>query len=168
MSDDTQVEGVTWGEADGDAENTEPVSQPMPPANKADILATAKASRREARHESVRLGCSILLREMTGTDYDAYTMGLRKDSGGYDEATKQRVFDTDLTNARAKLIAYCWIDEDTDERMWSDEEFDQVGQLPTGELDALSKVALELNGIGEEDLEDAVKNSDATPGDSSS
>lgn len=168
MTDGPQVEGITWGEGESDVDNTEPVSQPMPPANKASILATAKSVRREERYESVRLGCTILLREMTGTDYDAYTMGLRKDSGGYDEATKQRVFDTDLTNARAKLIAYCWIDEATDERMFADEEFDAVGQLPTGELDALSKVALELNGIGEEDLEDAVKNSDATPGDSSS
>lgn len=168
MSDGNQVESITWGEAESDVENTEPVNQPLPPANKANIQAVAKSALHEKRYESVRLCCTILLREMVGTDYDAYTTGLRKWSGGYDDNTQQRVFDLDLTNARAKLIAYCWIDEATNERMYSDEEFDAVGQLPTGELETMSKVAMKLNGIDETNLEDAVKNSEATPGDSSS
>jgi hypothetical protein len=86
---------------------------------------------------------------------------------GYDDEKLQRVKETDLTNTRAKLVARCWIDVETNERMFSDSEVDELGTLPTSAMQTLADASMKINGLSDDDIEEMAGNSEAIHGDDS-
>ncbi len=96
-------------------------------------------------------GVIALMREFSGALRDAYEQGMVRVIDGKREA--------DLSNMRAKLVAPCLIDEQTDLPMFT---VDELAAAPASFLEPLWLVAQRLNGMGADSVEDAAKNSERT------
>lgn len=123
------------------------------PLNKDEILALA--SRRSTRVVTVDGYGSFTLREMSGTDRDAYQASMVRYQG--DQAVPN------LANLRAKLVAACLVDDNGDRIFTSAQDVSELGTLPAKLLSRLADVASEMNGLEDEDIEDLAGNSDAAP-----
>ena len=157
---------ITFDTTDTTTMNQVQAVRPLPSASKAEVLAAAKSSRKEITVELPSMECTVLLREMTGSDHDGFVASMQKDVG-YDDEKLQRVKETDLTNTRAKLVARCWIDVETNERMFSDSEVDELGTLPTSAMQTLADASMKINGLSDDDIEEMAGNSEAIHGDDS-
>jgi hypothetical protein len=92
------------------------------------------------------LGGDVVVQEMSGAQRDAWEQSLQaRDKQG------------NLVNARAKLVVAALVNEDGT-RMFSDDDVDRVGGMPFGVLDKICQVALRLNHLRPEDVEEAKKN----------
>jgi len=91
-------------------------------------------------------GCDVWIRAMSGADRDKWEQSLTNNKG-----------ETDITNARAKLVVFTVVDEKGD-RIFSDEDILLVGQKSAKVLTRLSNVATKLNGLTSDDVEEARKN----------
>jgi hypothetical protein len=92
------------------------------------------------------LGGDVILQEMSGTQRDAWEQSLQsRDKQG------------NLVNARAKLVVATLVNEDGT-RMFSDDDVDCVGEIPFSVLDRICDVALRLNHLRPQDVEEAKKN----------
>jgi len=103
------------------------------------------------------IGDSCYLRVMTARERDAYDM-----SQG-DPLTRK----VNLEHITARLLVRCLCDEEG-ERLYADDELDQIGNMPSTVTEPLFNECRRINGMTAAAVEDAVKNSEATPGDSSS
>lgn len=102
-------------------------------------------------------GGSVIIREMTGTDRDAYEAGIF----GETVPGKGKDRKINLLNARARLVVKCLVDENG-QRLYQDNEVYLLGKLPAAGLDKVYDAARILSGITDEDdkaIEEALKNS---------
>jgi len=103
-------------------------------------------------------GGTVRVKMLSGTERDAYEqsmISIRVDNNG------RRTVRQDSTNARAKLVARCLIDEDG-QRLFADKEVVQLGQKSAAALNRVFEVAAALNGLTESDVEELTEN--FTPG----
>lgn len=92
---------------------------------------------------------TVLVRGMTGKERDAFEVSLLQPGrGGRREMNP--------ANARAKVVARCVVDEDGN-RVFTDGDANELGDLPAGGLDRVYGVAARLSGMGDGDQEDAVR-----------
>lgn len=113
--------------------------------SKKEILET----RIELKREIVNVpewGGDVIVSEMDGTTRDRFefTIATRDTEGK-------------VSNARAKLVAYCVVDE-AGERIFSDEDIASLGKLPSVLLTRIAKIAQRLNGLTSADVIEAEKN----------
>ena len=94
----------------------------------------------------------VIIRTMTGSERDAFESSLIEGRGDNKQAN--------MKNLRAKLLASCLIDE-SGKRLFSEKDIGDLGGKSAKALDRLYTVARDLNGIGAEDEEELVKNSDS-------
>ena len=81
--------------------------------------------------------------------------------------TKGRKVKLDMGNLRAKLCALCIID-DKGARIFNDKDIESLGKKSAKVISRIYDVAAKLNGVGEQDAADLIKNSAAIQkGDSS-
>ena len=93
---------------------------------------------------------------MTGAQRDAWEQSLIGEKPGK----------PNIENARARLLAYCIVDE-KGAPLFKAEDITQLGRKSGVALERCSRIAQKLNALTDRDLEDAAKNSDAAPSDSS-
>lgn len=105
------------------------------------------------------LGGDVIVRGMTGTERDAFEAGLIVGKG------KHR--DVNMTNMRAKLVAFCCIDE-AGAPLFSPTDVEALGRTRADVLNRLYTPAAKLSGITEEDAEDLGKPSSPAASASSS
>jgi hypothetical protein len=101
----------------------------------------------------------VIVRGMTGAERDAFEVSLVEGRG------KRR--DVNLRNMRAKLVAFCAVDEQG-ARLFADADADALGQTRADVLDCLYAVAARLSGITKEDEDELGKSSSLAAFDSSS
>jgi hypothetical protein len=99
-------------------------------------------------------GGSVRVRSMMATDRDAYEQNMLASRGADEKAN--------LRNIRARLVAFCLIDE-AGERLFSDTEIDALGRKNAAVLDRLFDVASRLNAIGDREVAELGKPSAPTP-----
>lgn len=106
------------------------------------------------------LGGVVHVRGMTGVERDAYESTLFKGKGRHREIN--------LANARAKLVAFCCVD-DAGRRLFTDADADELGRVRVDVLNRLFIVAQRLSGLTDEEVEDLGKPMEIqTPGGSGS
>lgn len=94
------------------------------------------------------LGGDVLVRGMTGRERDAFEMSCFEGRG------KKRDFN--MKDVRAKLVAYCCIDE-AGNRLFSDSDVEAISNVRADVVDKLFATAQKLSGMREEDLDELGK-----------
>ena len=94
-------------------------------------------------------GGDVYVRTMTGTERDTFEQSIVEGKGK-----------VNLTNFRAKLCALTIADE-TGKRLFDDKDIVELGKKSAKALDHIFGIAQKLNGIGTQDVEDLVKNSES-------
>ena len=87
----------------------------------------------------------VRVRGMSGIERDAFEQSCIQGRG--------RRRDVNLRGMRAKLVAYCCVD-DSGVRLFSEAEVDKLGQVRAEVLDRLFSVAQRLSGMRDEDIEE--------------
>jgi len=98
---------------------------------------------------------AVYVRTMTGEERDAY-----------DQSNVGENENVDLVNFRAKLLARTIVDE-KGERIFTDDDINQLGKKSSLALNRLFEVAQRLNGLGAREMEEMIKNSEGGPGEDS-
>jgi len=91
-------------------------------------------------------GGDIFVSEMSGTLRDAWEQMLR-----------EKDLEGKIISPRAKLIAFTVVNE-KGERIFTDSDISLIGKLSSSSLDKVTNVAMRLNGLSEDAVEDAKKN----------
>jgi len=91
-------------------------------------------------------GGTVFVRMMTAAELDVYRDRVVNATGGGDAVT-----------FRAGLVAKCLVGEDG-ERLFTDDEVADLGSKATSVMERLTAVALRLNGMAAEDVEEMAKN----------
>jgi hypothetical protein len=91
------------------------------------------------------LGIEVTVRGMTGVERDAFESSCIEGKG------RKREFST--KNLRAKLVAYCCID-DNGHRVFTDADAVALGAVRADVIDKLFSVAQRLSGMRDEDVEE--------------
>jgi len=94
-------------------------------------------------------GGSVRVSVMSAKARDMYDASLIKIIG--------KKVEQDITNARAKLLAACIVD-DHGKTLFSSADVEALGEKSTIALERVAKVAARINGLTEEAIEDSVKN----------
>jgi hypothetical protein len=97
-------------------------------------------------------GGTVLLREMSGTERDAYEASLYRDR------------EASLVNARSKLAVRCICDENGS-LLFGESDIAALGEKSSRALDRVGRVAQRLNGLSDKGLEEVVGNSKPSLGD---
>jgi hypothetical protein len=95
-------------------------------------------------------GGSVFIRCMTGTERDLF------EAEAY--SVKGKNVEINRENFRARLLVRVIVD-DKNERLFSDKEIGTLGAKSAKALDRLFTVAMRVNGLSREDVEDLTKNS---------
>ena len=112
-------------------------------------------------------GATLYVRAMNATERDGYEAGLISQSQG--RGKRGGSVDVDLVNARAKLVAICTVNAQTDGvRVFKDSEVKAIGQKNGAMVDALYEVAARLSGITQEDMDETLQDFETGPGGGSS
>lgn len=96
-------------------------------------------------------GGSVYVRSLMGTERDTFENVIARE--GVDEAAD---------NFRARLSALCMCDE-VGKRLFDDADAEALGKKSAKALSRVFDVAMELNGMGGKNLDDAEKKSEANP-----
>ena len=96
-------------------------------------------------------GGKVLIRGMTGAERDAFEESIMVGRGPNREVN--------LRNFRAKLVARSIVDPQTKERMFSDNEINELGKKSARALQRVFEAALRLNGMTAESVEELTKSS---------
>jgi hypothetical protein len=91
------------------------------------------------------LGGEVIIRGMSGAERDAFEVSLVEGRG--------RKREVNLKNLRAKLVAYCCIDEHG-ARVFSNEEAEALGNMRVDVLNRMYSVAQRLSGISDQDADE--------------
>lgn len=110
---------------------------------RADVLAATKVPTEDVYVPELR--GMVTVRGMTGAERDAYEATLFKGKGRHREIN--------LANARAKLVAFCCVD-DRGQRIFSDDDITTLGTVRADIVNRLSGPAQRLSGITEEDIDE--------------
>lgn len=107
------------------------------------------------RVEVPEWGGHVYVRMLSGTERDAFEAATvtRKGKGKTE---------TNLVNMRARLAVLCVCDE-SGKRLFADADATALGRKSAAALDRITDVALRLNGMTEESVEDAEGNSESAP-----
>lgn len=100
-------------------------------------------------------GC-VFVRTLKAGEGDAYEESLRNSKGK-----------SSLRGARAKLVVLCACDE-SGRRLFDDSHVEEISNWPKGPVDRIVEVAMRLNRMAREEVEDLVGNSPTTPSAASS
>lgn len=103
-------------------------------------------------------GGEVMVYGLTAGEKDAYEDGMINTS------KKSKVT---LMGATARLCAMCIRDEKGN-RIFTDADVAALGKKSSAAMERISKVAQKLSGMGKDDIEEIVKNSEAIQGDVSS
>lgn len=103
---------------------------------------------------------SVLIRELTGSERDAYEASIIGDRTGKDRRMN-------LLNIRARLVAYSLIDPKTSQRMYSDREIGILGNKSAAALDRVFQRCQVLSGITDEDVKELEGNLESDQSDDS-
>lgn len=106
-------------------------------------------------------GGKVLVQELGGTDANAYQMSLLTIKDG-------KVVGMNLDGAPVRLVAMSIVDPTTRRRMFTDAEVEALGRKSAKALDRVNGVAQRLSAVGDDELRETVKNSEATPSEGSS
>lgn len=120
--------------------------------SRADILG-ATATPREVV-QIPELGGAVTVRGMTGVERDAF------EGSCFEGRGKKRDFN--MKNLRAKMVAYCCIDEQG-HRLFSDSDAIALGEVRADVIDKLFGVAQRLSGMRDEDVDELGLASETTP-----
>jgi len=109
---------------------------------------------------------SVRVRVLTAKEEDDYEESIIT----MEESEGVRHITPNLTNAKAKLIARCLVDENGDPIFATVAEGEKVlGGKSASAINRIYRVAVKLNGLSKQDIEELVKNSEtALPEDSPS
>lgn len=91
------------------------------------------------------LGGDVIMRGMTGVERDVFEMSCFEGRG------KKR--DWNMRNMRAKLVAFCCIDEQG-KRIFSDHDVEALGEVRADVVDRLFGIAQKLSGMKDEDVDE--------------
>ena len=91
------------------------------------------------------LGGTVIVQGMSAAQRDAFEASLMVGRG--------RRRDINTANLRAKLIAFCVVDE-TGQRVFSDEDVTALGEVRVDVVNRIFAVAQKLSGVSEEDIEE--------------
>lgn len=105
------------------------------------------------------LGGDVIVRGMSGGERDAFEASLIEGKG--------RKRDVNMKNLRAKLVAYCCIDEQG-ARIFTDSDAEALGLVRADVLNRIYTVAQRLSGITDEDADELGEVSSQTVSASSS
>lgn len=121
------------------------------------ILAAANAAALAREEVDVpALGGTVIVREMTGTERDAYEATIMTRRGG-----GRIVVNTD--NFRARLLVRCIVNE-SGERLFTDDDAAALGRIGARSIGRLYDVATRLNVITPQDMEELKKSSGLVDG----
>lgn len=101
-------------------------------------------------------GGTVRVQGLTAADRDAWETSMF----GADGETRN------LDNARAKLVARCAADEEGN-LLFTEADMAALGKKSAKALDRVFAVCKSINGIGKEDLDELVGNSEGTPSEDS-
>lgn len=101
-------------------------------------------------------GAVVRVRGMTGAERDAFDASCITGRG--------RRRDFNMSNIRAKMVAYCCIDQDG-KRLFTESDVDKLGAIRADVLDRLFGVAQRLSGLRDEDVEELGQPSTTTASD---
>lgn len=96
-------------------------------------------------------GVTVHIREMTGKDRDAWEQSL--------QGTRGKV---NIENIRARLVAFTAVDAEG-AKVFSPKDAEALGELSAKALSRCATAAQKLNGLTEDDLEEAKGNSSGVP-----
>ncbi len=91
------------------------------------------------------LKTSVIVRGMTGSERDAFEASCIEGRG------KKR--DVNTKNIRARLVAFCCVDDKGD-RVFSDGDAKQLGDVRADLLDRIFSVAQRLSGMSDQDVDE--------------
>jgi hypothetical protein len=98
-------------------------------------------------------GGSVLVRGMTGTERDAFEASITSQQSGKSPAMR-------LDNIRAKLVQKSVADPtDNAKLMFTVADIELLGKKSAQALNRVFEVAQKLSGVGDDDVEEMVKNS---------
>lgn len=97
-------------------------------------------------------GGDVMVRTMTGKDRDELETSIVSDPNK-----------RDLTNLRAKIVAFSVVGEDG-KRLFTSEDVLALGEKNARALDRIFGVAQRLSGFTQRDVEELTKNSSPSPG----
>ena len=100
-------------------------------------------------------GGEVLVRGMTAFERDEFEKSLMKEGDAEEGKPAKPVYDP--SNMRARLCALCMVDENGT-LLFSAADAAALGKKSGAALDRVFQVARRLSGLGEKDLEQAVKN----------
>lgn len=109
------------------------------------LLGATKPPQEQVNVPELGNGSYVLVRGMTGAERDAFEVSLIEGKG--------RKRDVNLKNLRAKLIAYCCVD-DAGNRIFTEADVDSLGHVRADVMNRIYTVAQRLSGISDEDAED--------------
>lgn len=101
-------------------------------------------------------GGTVRVRSMTGKERDAY----EESCVVFRQKGRKTVTERNLSNARAKLLARCIIDE-TGNLLFGEPEIQALGMKSARALDRVYEVATQINGMSAEDMEELEGKSEA-------
>lgn len=105
-------------------------------------------------------GGEVIVRTMGGTEQDAFEASLVVFKGKGRKRTAER----DMKNYTAKLVSLVVCDE-KGKPLFNQMDVQALGRKSTAALARVVEVAMRLNGIRDEDVEEAEKNSESAPSD---
>jgi hypothetical protein len=103
-------------------------------------------------------GGSVFVKGMTGTERDKFESSIIEMRGN-----QQRV---NMIDVRAKLACYTICDE-KGKRLFTDVEIKELAKKSASALQRIFDVAQKLSGIGADDVESLLKNSESAPAEDS-
>ena len=99
-------------------------------------------------------GGTVRVRGMSGVERDAFEAGLiQQPEANGKRRRKQTATKTNMANVRAKLCAWCCVDE-AGAKLFSDADVVYLGHKSAAALDRIYEVASALSGITDEDVEE--------------
>ena len=99
-------------------------------------------------------GGTVRVRGMSGVERDAFEAGLiQQPPTNGARRRKQAATQTNMANVRAKMCAWCIVDENG-ARLFSDADVVALGAKSAAALDRIYEVASALSGITEDDVEE--------------
>lgn len=107
-------------------------------------------------------GCTVRVREMTGTERGNFEASVSKITGAGGAASVE----PNVAQLRVRLCALCMVDE-SGKRLFTDSELVKLGAKSARALQTVFDVASRLSGITDDAVEEALGESDAIPQDES-
>ena len=100
-------------------------------------------------------GGTVRVRGMSGVERDAFESSLIEQpaANGQRKRRRQQTTKTNMANVRAKLCAWCIVDE-KGVRVFADADIVALGAKSAAALDRIYDVASDLSGITDEDVEE--------------